>query len=71
MSCASKAAEVYRRLFILVTHDEISDMCREMGSSTPQEFYDLIRRMNDKELEDLVMRAKKKQKQRQPAPYIM
>ena len=62
-SCFDKAREIRRRTGIILgldTHDVISEMCREWGTSNADEFYMRMKSMSDDQLKSEVDEAKRR-----------
>ncbi len=68
--CLDKAREIRRRTSIVLgldAHDVVSEMCREWGVNSADEFYQYMRGLSDEELKAFVQEAWKRTKRKKVA----
>lgn len=58
-TCFGKISAIMERTGVLLTHDEISWICRDLWHcSNADEFYDRMNAMSDQELKEVALKAK-------------
>jgi hypothetical protein len=61
-SCFAKIRRIFERTGILMTHDEITQLCQLWNCQNPEEFYRKLDSLSDEQLRAEIEKVRKKRK---------